>query len=324
MKILPLGLILLSWSFTPYAQQQTEDRATILVERMLSADPTLPSESYGLKIGDMVYFLSSDYFDDPIITDRRNLEDIEISLRRQGSWVTVVAPAEGMGRFGTYTVRTGEQCVPAAPIPIQVISFSPDGEFALIETLVESGGGTGCPLGSKFILPAEQLPAFRDEYQIRLQAMEERDAIVQQILSNNSNLPLESNGFHVGQIVYSPESQRIKLASRARSPYIDSSGIRPTGERSLLGTPRYTRPRQLTLEAESNCGIGDENRLEILGFSLDGEIALLENLTTHWDGNGPAPVCTKDARFLISITNLQQKFLEKRGFFHTILDAISW
>ena len=199
-------------------------------------------------------------------------------------------------------------------IPIQTISFSPGGKFALMATLVDLGGGSSCPLGAKFILPAEQLPALRDEYQARLSAAQDRNALVQQILSNDPALPSESNDFHAHQVVYSPNRQRIKLAASTIAPYVDSSGIRPTGETSIFGTPRYTRPRQLMLEAGTNCGVGDENRFEILGFSLNGEFALLENLTTHWDANGPSPECTEEAKFLISVDHLQQEFLVTRSF----------
>ena len=109
MRILLLALIL-SWPFFLCAQQ-TEDRATIPIERMLSADPNLPSESYGFKIGDTVYFLNSIYFDDPIITDRRNLADIESPLRQLSSRVRVVAPADGLSRLGTrYTVEADKSC----------------------------------------------------------------------------------------------------------------------------------------------------------------------------------------------------------------------
>ena len=312
-----LSFIILSVPLALYAQQ-TETRASIPIDKMLSTDPDLPTESHGFHVGDTVYFLDIIYFYKPMITDRRsefNLLEIAASWRDvMDDRVTVVAPAEGNGRFGRYAVAVGERCFPPFGSSIQVISFSPSGEFALMQTLAESGGGTGCPLLAKFILPSRQLPALRDEYQARLRAEEERDAIVRQILSSDPDLPPESNGFHVGQIVYSPDQQRIPLVNKVKTPYIDSSGIRPTGEYSLLGTPKFTTPRQPMLETGSACGIGDENRLEILGFSLDGEMALLENLSTHWDGNGPSPECTQGARFLISTAHLQQEFAEP-GFF---------
>ena len=184
---------------------------------------------------------------------------------------------------------------------LEILGFSNDSKLALVKNNIGKWPGTSCPPGAIFFLAVDELREFDERYEMFLEKERLRDKMVQTILLRDEDLPKEVEGLSIGQIVNIPEWQWVDVVKRV----IDETD-------------------KDYLEKGDSCGIQRGEQLEILGFSNDAKLALVEN-DTRDSGGTPCPT---GAIFFLAVDELKEfderyeMFLELERFRDNLVETI--
>ena len=260
-----LFIILCFSCFTAVAADEIPEEDA-LVEKILSGAKDLPTQIAGLSVN----------------------ETIKIPGRQ---WVDVVKPIMNHYSNGSSMLEKGENCGIKYEGSVEILGFSPEGEKALLE--YSSPGddlGTPCPSGALFFISTEELASFEERYAERVHREEQRDALVEKILSGADDLPTQVASLSVNEAINVPGWQWVDVVKPIMNHYSNGSSMLEKGE---------------------NCGIKYEGSVEILGFSPEGEKALLEYSSPGDDLGTP---CPSGALFFISteeLASFEERYAER-------------
>ena len=224
-----------------------------LVEKILSGTDDLPTQVAGLSINKSIKVPEWQWVDivKPIMNQFRG-----ISITNQYSNASAM-------------LEKGESCGIKYGGSVEILGFSPEGEKALLE--YSSPGddlGTPCPSEAVFFLSTEELASFEERYAERVHREEQRDALVEKILSGANDLPTQVADLSVNEATHIPEWQWINVVKPIENQYSNGFSMLEKGE---------------------NCGIQGGGSIAILGFSPEGEKALVVYSSPGDDAGTPCP-----------------------------------